>query len=241
MPNLLISKIGQIFCSRCASNILKGTRFNAGGMVRVCNLCMNKLAKVDDDDDEDDRRSISSSVAFTPHQLGMLDPHGHPPSPFVAGQLFGRAEDAFNLYSIAETKCSLSEPSSRPDSPYAGKMWEPIREQVVPFRRGVADEERVSSQVGATFNTADSSIAKVSDGKVAFPTTKALTLDGTSSILFPLGSPEQAGTPLTIRTAVPYADIDVPTPFIRSRVQSRLDPLWDSGEPGWRTRRESAA
>ena len=38
------STSGQIFCSRCASNIIKGSRFGHNGMVRVCNLCVEKLA-----------------------------------------------------------------------------------------------------------------------------------------------------------------------------------------------------
>ena len=34
--------------------MIKGARFGQEGMVRVCNLCLDKLAKVDDDDEDDD-------------------------------------------------------------------------------------------------------------------------------------------------------------------------------------------
>lgn len=30
---------GQVYCSRCASNIIKGARFGQDGMIRICNLC----------------------------------------------------------------------------------------------------------------------------------------------------------------------------------------------------------
>ncbi|WFD34769.1 1-phosphatidylinositol-3-phosphate 5-kinase [Malassezia cuniculi] len=38
---------GQIFCSRCASNIVSARRFGQSGDIRVCNQCMNMLAEYD--------------------------------------------------------------------------------------------------------------------------------------------------------------------------------------------------
>ncbi|OJA17543.1 hypothetical protein AZE42_04204, partial [Rhizopogon vesiculosus] len=76
-------------------------------MVRVCNLCLEKLAKVEDEDD-DDRRSVVSSTTspFPAHQFGgdtfALRLGRHPQSPFAASQLFGRTNEPFNLYSIVE-------------------------------------------------------------------------------------------------------------------------------------------
>src|SRR5713101_2474301 len=96
---LQLSLTGQIFCSRCASNVIKGSRFGHDGMIRVCNLCLEKLASVDEDDD--DRRSISSAPSpFAAHQFGNDSlAMGLPQSPFAASQLFGRTEEPFNLFS----------------------------------------------------------------------------------------------------------------------------------------------
>jgi 1-phosphatidylinositol-3-phosphate 5-kinase len=44
----------------------------------------------------------------------------------------------------------------------------------------------------------------------------------------------------TKSSSTPYGEFEVATPFIRSRVQSRLDTTFEA-EPGWRTRRESTA
>ena len=98
---------GQVYCSRCASNIIKGARFGQDGMIRICNLCLDKLAKVDEDDD--DSRSVVSSATspFAAHQLGSESRSFNlsylSQSPFAASQLFGRS-DSFSLFSIAETK-----------------------------------------------------------------------------------------------------------------------------------------
>lgn len=34
---------GSIFCGRCASNLLRASRFGAEGTIRVCNLCLANL------------------------------------------------------------------------------------------------------------------------------------------------------------------------------------------------------
>ncbi|KAK0505754.1 hypothetical protein EDD18DRAFT_1304541 [Armillaria luteobubalina] len=114
---------GQIFCSRCASNIIKGSRFGHDGMVR-------KLAKVDDSDD-DDRRSVVSSTLTLAH---------HPQSPFAASQLFGRTDEPFNLYSIAETKRRIS---GSDESGFASRPITPqLRERDDGMWEGVSDEEK---------------------------------------------------------------------------------------------------
>ncbi|KZO89685.1 hypothetical protein CALVIDRAFT_603485 [Calocera viscosa TUFC12733] len=66
---------GQIFCSRCASNLIKASRFNADGTVRVCNLCMRMLEEENANSDDDDRRSISSITPSLPtyHNHSVLD------------------------------------------------------------------------------------------------------------------------------------------------------------------------
>jgi len=221
-------------------------------MVRVCNLCLEKLAKVEEDDDDDRRSIISSITTFPAHQLGF-DPFstlGHPQSPFAASQLFGRDEQ-FNLFSIAETRKPVHSSDgslSRPDTPLMKEgedgVWQTVRDNPAPFRRPLSDEEKDSHS--DPFHPELASQPEIrGTGKIQFPTAKPIDIDkSTSSIQFPLGSPEHAGTPRppskSRGTNVPYGDFDVATPFIRSRVQSRLDTPLEI-EPGWRTRRESTA
>lgn len=244
---------GQIFCSRCASNIIKGTRFGQNGMIRVCNLCLDKLAKVDEDD-EDDRRSIVSSVTFPAHQLGMdiLPGLGHPQSPFAASQLFGRTDEPFNLYSIAETRkifYSLEDdvyrpmtlPIQRSDTDAA---WASVQDNPAPFRRALSDEGVGDQSSSEIFHSETVAMAKPNifstESNVVTPSEIAGT---TSSIQFPVGSPERAtDSPQSNRPPLQLStDLEIAAPFIRSRVQSRIDNFQPVVEPGWRTRRESTA
>ncbi|KAF9469716.1 hypothetical protein BDZ94DRAFT_1316849 [Collybia nuda] len=246
---------GQIFCSRCASNVIKGSRFGHDGMVRVCNLCLEKLAKVDDDDDDDRRSVVSSVTSFPAHQFGGdSSVPSHPQSPFAASQLFGRTDEPFNLYSIAETKrpISSSEGSydSRPVTPHLKEredgIWEPIQDNPAPFRRALSDEEKDSGSLSNTFHGDDSPTVPGYKTPIDFPVTMPINIDGlTSSIQFPVGSPDRGQDSPRPNSRLrsrfnSYGDFEVATPFIRSRVQSRLDNM-PSGEPGWRTRRESTA
>lgn len=243
---------GQIFCSRCASNIIKGSRFGHDGMIRVCNLCLEKLAKVDSDD-EDDRRSFTSTNSpFPAHQMGV-DSIAH--SPFAASQLFGPTDEPFNLYSIAETKRPISGSDesgwgSRPISPgdvMAEDTWQPVRETPAPFRRNLVDEEKDPANLPSAFHE-DTPSGPGSKTPIDFPITIPISVEGpTSSIQFPASSPDHgldSPRPSSMMRSRfdSYGDFDVPiaTPFIRSRVHSRLD-LQSSVEPGWRTRRESTA
>ncbi|KAL6307650.1 hypothetical protein BKA93DRAFT_926297 [Sparassis latifolia] len=247
---------GQIFCSRCASNIIKGARFGHDGMVRICNLCLEKLAKVDDDDD-DDRRSITSNVSspFAAHQLGG-EPFSfalahHPQSPFAASQLFGRTDEPFNLFSIAETKrYSGSDDSmigSRPETPNDDSGSDRfIRENPAPFRRALTQEEKDPVSLSAKFSHNNSPTAAGSKTPVDFPVSIPISMDASmSSVQFPVSSPDQAyafeSSGMLRSRFNSYADFEIVTPFIRSRVQSRLGDSIGSGEPGWRTRRESTA
>lgn len=246
---------GQVFCSRCASNIIKGARFGHDGMVRVCNLCLEKLANVDGGDD-DDRHSISSNMTspFAAHQLGMeslLALSQHPQSPFAASQLFGRTDEPFNLFSIAETKryagSDDSALASRPVTPLEDMRGDRfVRDNPVPFRRALTEEEEKDPvSLEDKFSNDESPAVPGRKTPIDFPVTVPVSVDGsTSSVQFPMSSPDQAyqfESPGMLRSRFnSYADFDIATPFIRSRVQSRLDGF-GTGEPGWRTRRESTA
>jgi 1-phosphatidylinositol-3-phosphate 5-kinase len=247
--------IGQVFCSRCASNIIKGLRFGHDGMIRVCNLCLEKLSKVDDDDD-DDKRSIVSSInsPFTNHQITgdsfTLGLSRHSQSPFAASQLFGRKDEPFNLFSIAETKQPtigsdgdhiFSRASTPQDN--TNDLAHPV---AAPFRRTLAVDETDPIAIPNGFGQDHSPPAPGSKTPVDFPITVPVSVDGAiSSVMFPASPPDygaqQHGVENAIRSRFnSYADFDLDTPFIRSRAQSRI-PECFMGEPGWRTRRESTA
>jgi 1-phosphatidylinositol-3-phosphate 5-kinase len=255
---------GQIFCSRCASNIIKGHRFGHEGMLRVCNLCLDQVAKVGDDD-EDDRRSIVSGAtsSFPAHQFGADSfsmGHGYQPSsPFSASQLFGRGDEPFSLFSIAEAKRAFSTAGSedsgfdsRAPSPSGGRddvdadnVGIPIRSAPAPFRRGVADDDKEPVSINEPDNPGHSSAGARSKTPVEFPTTVSVSAEGPSSIQFPITSPDQpygADGPMSaVRSRYnSLTELDGNVPFIRSRVHSLLDSVI-AGEPGWRTRRESIA
>jgi len=245
----------QIFCSRCASNIIKGTRFGHDGQVRVCNLCLEKLANVDDDDDDDRRSVVSSVTSFPAHQFGIdaFSALGHhPQSPFAASQLFGRTDEPFNLYSIAETKRPIADEcwyESRPVTPLQegeDGIWEPVKENPAPFRRALSDEEKDTATLSNGFHNEESPGATGTKTPVDFPVAMPINVEGSmSSILFPIGSSgdglDSPRPHSRLRSRFnSYGDFEEATPFIRSRVQSRLDSI-SNGEPGWRTRRESTA
>lgn len=113
---------GQIFCSRCAPNIIKGTvcvserrevadtivtghRFGHDGMVRVCNLC---LVIMDEYDDDDDTRSVASAGTSSMPQSAnpfVRDTAESPrtaQSPFAASQLFSFTRPHTELAAISE-------------------------------------------------------------------------------------------------------------------------------------------
>ncbi|KAI5124133.1 hypothetical protein M0805_000944 [Coniferiporia weirii] len=250
---------GQIFCSRCASNIIKGSRFGHEGMLRVCNLCLEKLHSGDEDDD--DRRSIISNIS-SPYPHHMVDHYlhslgHHSQSPFAASQLFGRTDEPYNLYSIAETRRHLSGSDgsgfvSRPLTPgddMDGSPWEDSGDaQPAPFRRALTEDEKDLVADADPFPSDQSPTGPRSgtktpiDLQISFP----FPSNGTkSTIQFPGSSPEHGlDSPhpsSALRSRVnSYAETEMQTPFLRSRVHSRLNEL-TIGEAGWRTRRESTA
>jgi len=249
--SLVYQSTGQIFCSRCASNIIKGSRFGHDGMVRVCNLCLEKLAKVEDEDDDDRRSVVSSTASPSPaHQFGSdlfnLSLGHHPQSPFAASQLFGRTDEPFNMYSIAETKRPVSASNNHSVS-VSPPEWEPVRESTAPFRRNLSEDEKDPLPISNfSENTAPAATTPRSKTPVDFPVTVPVNVEGTmSSIQFPVSSPDQHGPESpgnynAVRSRLnSFGDFDVATPFIRSRAQSRLDSFQTM--EGWRTRRDSTA
>ena len=243
------STAGQVFCSRCASNIIKGSRYGHDGMIRVCNLCLEKLSKVEDDD-EDDRRSVVSCTAspFATHHPS--DPYSlarYTNSPFSTSQVQINTQkpDPFNLFSIAETKRGPESPPSPVGSangPY-DQDGDVIHPTVVPFRRNLSNDETEPIQIPSSGHERSIS-AQSSKLPVEFPITVPVSGNGAiSSVTFPGSPPEHAvdyTDDMRSRINSSYGDFEGSgTPFVRSRVQSRIPDNFGS-EPGWRTRRESA-
>ncbi|KAF8305006.1 hypothetical protein DL93DRAFT_2144921 [Clavulina sp. PMI_390] len=250
---------GQIYCSRCASNIIKGARFGQEGVVRVCNICLQMLED-DTYDDDDDRQSVSSyqsGPGFTP-RIESIPNSYIPHSPFSAQTLISHSYDAFNLFAIPESNAShRGRPGSAPSDGISAIM-DDSSSALAPFRRNVDEDKETSphppaddaiehylsdgeskaapvKQVPPTPQTAGHSARP--SVSIAFPS--VIEGKGESFIAFPgSGSPERSDSPRPMRSRV-SSDIDG-APFLRSRVPSRLTML-DVGQPGWRTRRESTA
>jgi len=247
--------LGQIFCSRCASNIIKGSRLGHDGMLRVCNLCLEKL---NEDDDDDDRRSVFSTSSAFPQGPDSLSQSFFPSfhHPFLGSQLFGRSDELPNLLPIAESMrrrrhLSGSDGSgmgSRPLTPHLQSMGDEWFESesglaAAPFRRAVTDEEK--DPIIAVPFSSDHFSGRHSGSRTPVDMPQGGQLVGKASkstIQFPISSPDRYGNDPTRYPALAhsrvnsYGGMDSNTPFLRSRVQSRLDEF---GYGDGRTRRVS--
>lgn len=234
---------GQIFCARCASNIIKGARFGQDSMIRICNICLKTLENdTMMEDDEDDRRSIVSSAPSIRPSFDILSA-----SPYAPSQLFRKVEEPFSLFSIAETRPHLgSDVDSRPYTPMEtpsqkddGDPWGiPVQRVAAPFRQVAQDEESDSVAIAAAVNATTDTVNTPANENIVFPSKEDI-----SSIQFPGGSPDFGTERPNLSRARVESDAEIlQTPFMRSRVQSRLADLGLlAGEAGWRTRRESTA
>jgi 1-phosphatidylinositol-3-phosphate 5-kinase len=151
---------GQIFCSRCASNIIKGTRFGADNTIRVCNLCLEKLEEEEDDPDEDDRRSLFSTVTspFTAHQYpfsNARDLHAIAESnsrqrlqSFGSddGSLGSRPRTPGNELDIWD-EIGMSSQSLQAGLGINGKPFGASLGKAAPFRRRILEDERMKDEI----------------------------------------------------------------------------------------------
>lgn len=154
---------GQIFCSRCASNIIGAKRFGQEGAVRVCNLCL-KIMEEYRDDDEDDRRSINSlaaSVRLPSYndraflEKAISPETSYAQSPFAASQLFIAHPDE-PLSAIQEGRVSsqwrgiMEEMQDRPYTPVSegeeddDHIWTMRPNTAAPFRRPMDEDSKPS-------------------------------------------------------------------------------------------------
>ncbi|RUS21584.1 hypothetical protein BC937DRAFT_92159 [Endogone sp. FLAS-F59071] len=66
--------IGQIFCNKCASQIIAGDKFNYEGRVRVCNYCLRAMREYDEEQELDDTASVQDlylTIPATSEQTGF--------------------------------------------------------------------------------------------------------------------------------------------------------------------------
>ncbi|KAG8884991.1 1-phosphatidylinositol-3-phosphate 5-kinase [Tulasnella sp. 331] len=250
--------LGQIFCSRCASNIIKAARFGSEGMLRVCNLCLSTATAVEEEDDDDDRRSVVSTN-FPPHQLDMMRSH----SPYHSSPLHLKSEEHNSLFPIGESRYHEDDggfgSGSRPSTP-ADQQWsEPPGPAVPPpFRRGIKDDDKetesaepLESMMSASpsASSTQAAVAPASPASVPFPKRAAsngVPLPELSTIQFPASpsSSDGKGSPHPLRSRFnSYAtEYDPIASLARTRRLSRMEVATpDIGNDEWRMRRESSA
>ena len=127
-------------------------------------------------------------------------------------------------------------------------MWEVARASAVPFRRAASTDDDKDGIRSPRHHGRDGTPPPIgANTPVEFPISNSLT--ELSTVQFPTSSPDQPyydgsrpNSGLRTRFDSFGPDFDGATPFIRSRVQSRLGyepPMM--AEAGWRTRRESTA
>lgn len=226
-------------------------------MIRVCNLCMEKIEEADVDDD-DDRRSIVSSFSFsgpspfTAHQLGpQMQSTSDLHSPYTASALFGGSDEPYGLFTRAETRRSAAA-SEVGDDP-TGIDWEDS-ESTAPFRRNISDEDKVdvmttnSKSVDISPDGPGPNVSLSLNGELlehgSSPTRPDMGDRQQSTIQFPGSGPAENDSPRpslrTVRVSSAVESSDLRAEMLRSRAQSRVGYSL-VGEPGWRTRRESTA
>ncbi|KAB5595039.1 1-phosphatidylinositol-3-phosphate 5-kinase [Ceratobasidium theobromae] len=153
---------GQIFCSRCAANIISSSRFGQEGMIRVCNLCLQVLEDEGLDDD-DDKRSVASAATSAIYHPGHHHQHSlsfsqsyQPQSPFSA--ITGRQSDEpFSLFSLGDITLrrrlrsgTRDSDDSRPQTP-TDNLFSPGPAPVptpAPFRRAPNEDELETEGAG---------------------------------------------------------------------------------------------
>nr|XP_019045669.1 1-phosphatidylinositol-3-phosphate 5-kinase [Kwoniella bestiolae CBS 10118]OCF24599.1 1-phosphatidylinositol-3-phosphate 5-kinase [Kwoniella bestiolae CBS 10118] len=261
---------GQIFCSRCASNIIGARRFGQEGAVRVCNLCL-KIMEEYRDDDEDDRRSINS-VSTSVHRFPSISDRAfldaaispevpYAKSPFAASQLF-TSHPNDSLTAIDETSVPTrwggEQDLDRPYTPVEmgggsqlsdsedAHIWTTSRPQTAaPFRRPMEDEQK-SDHVPDDDLQNEQETSQPQSG----PSSPEAIPSGTQSRAEPFPRTDTMSTDGALENRVPLTRMDSNMPLIglRTRLSSRasqggLTALLDSekSEGLWRARSHSFA
>ncbi|OCF33504.1 1-phosphatidylinositol-3-phosphate 5-kinase [Kwoniella heveanensis BCC8398] len=257
---------GQIFCSRCASNIIGARRFGQEGAVRVCNLCL-KIMEEYKDDDEDDRRSINS-VSTSVHRFpsisdrAFLDATMSPEvpyakSPFAASQLFtSHPNDSLTAIdeSSVPTRWGTDNELYRPTTPLDmggsqlsdsedAHMWSSRPQTAAPFRRPM-EEDQKSDHMGDDEPAHPHSHPDSSGSALSSPDAGA----SRSQIEFPRTDTYSTDGGMDPRISLSRVDSNQPLIGLRTRLSSKasqggLTALLDSekSEGLWRARSHSFA
>ncbi|KIR68580.1 1-phosphatidylinositol-3-phosphate 5-kinase [Cryptococcus bacillisporus CA1873] len=250
---------GQIFCSRCASNIIGARRFGQDGVVRVCNLCLKIMEEYKEDEDDDDRRSINSfstSVHRYPSisertflNTAMSPEMSYAKSPFAASQLFSSHPND-SLMAIDEASVPMrwddteraftsNEVDGSPTLSGDDRIWAGRPPAAAPFRRPVELDQKVAADQGEAGG----------DGHVITPVleTSSSTLNAThgDATSFPFPRTNTMSTDGDIeRAPLSREDSDHPLIGLKTRMnQAVLTALLDSekSEGLWRARSHSFA
>ncbi|QRV97609.1 1-phosphatidylinositol-4-phosphate 5-kinase [Ceratobasidium sp. AG-Ba] len=211
---------GQIFCSRCAANIISSSRFGESGMIRVCNLCLQVLQDEGYDDD-DDRRSVTSAATSAPHyhpyqhhhSLSQSYPHhshslSQPQSPYTP---FGtrQTDEPFSLFSLPDLSFrrrfgsgAVDSDDSRPHTPTDtfvnnpfGSTHAPVP---APFRRAANDDDLPIETEGMEEKDIEMYVARTGSGAATNTNGRTVGVGNgpAGKFVFPnVSKPNTPGTP----------------------------------------------
>ena len=258
---------GQIFCSRCASNIIGARRFGQEGAVRVCNLCLQIMEEYKDDADDDDRRSINSvstsirmpnisDRAFLEAAISPELPYAK--SPFAASQLFSsNPNDSLAAIDESDVPSGWRYDDDGPYSPHGqgsdedeDNMWTVQPGTAAPFRRPMDEDaksddmqegqeaEHATPRPGTSDPpTPEASMARPGAGEGPQPARR---------VEFPRSDTVSTDGGLGIRLPLSRMDSNAPLIGLRTRLSSRtsqggLTALLDCEKPEglWRARSHS--
>ncbi|KAM0788818.1 hypothetical protein ACM66B_002904 [Microbotryomycetes sp. NB124-2] len=144
---------GQIFCSRCASNIISSARFGQSGHIRVCNLCLSVLEHETKPPEGPSARIYAASPLriSAPLEVLMRAPSRYNAPSHLTGPAFDH--DMGSIWegdSQARTPVSDREDSDAADDDAAeqqprlgsdDKLVRPVSTAVAPFRRSLGEED----------------------------------------------------------------------------------------------------
>lgn len=262
---------GQIFCSRCASNIIGARRFGQEGAVRVCNLCLKIMEEYKDDHDDDDRKSINSiatsarlpSITDRAFLDAAVSPElSYAKSPFAASQLFTSNPNE-SLAAIDEssvpTRWRDHDEMDRPYTPNGGgsqsddeDIWTMRPNTAAPFRRPVDDENKESGVPDSSDQSPDP--AGSQSPSPPSPEERHVRLDSTPHemlprrVEFPRSDTYSSDGGENQRAPLHRVDSNAPLIGLRTRLSSRasqggLTALidGDKAEGLWRVRSHSFA
>lgn len=148
---------GQIFCSRCASNLVPGARWGQKHAIRMCDQCHTMLEEYDRrermDAEARDKSQRQPLLAPSPGLVPDLDDVHTPQSQFAAKTLF--AKDAFPYRDDVVSDVAGSDEADALEDRYrevlgdlsASEAPQALATEVAPFRSGLDEIETHASDL----------------------------------------------------------------------------------------------